>query len=446
MCELARRHGPVMSLRLGEVPTLVVSSREGARELMKTQDLAFATRPLNATMRVLTDGGRDIVFAPYGEYWRQLRKIAVLELLSAPRILSFRVIREEEVTSMLRDIAQATAAARPVELRALISSLVTDITARTVMGDRQFKERVVFLGALDHSAKLAAGFNPPDLWPSSRLIGFLSGALRHAKECCDTGNGVFDAIIRGRTMAGQKEHNLLDGLLSMQKEGRIEMDTVRSVVLEVFSVGNGTTATALEWAITELVRNPEVMQKATTEVRQAFEARGTVAEHALGKLPYMHLVIRETLRLHTPVPLLLPRQCQEPCQVLGYDVPRGTHVLVNVWALAHDERYWPDAPYEFRPERFEGEAAVVDFRGTDFSFLPFGAGRRMCPGIGFGLAIIELALASLLFHFDWEGPPPAEIDMAEEFGLTVRRKADLLLRPVLRVPVPIVLPEGNHDC
>uniref|UniRef100_A0A453GZI3 Uncharacterized protein n=1 Tax=Aegilops tauschii subsp. strangulata TaxID=200361 RepID=A0A453GZI3_AEGTS len=203
---------------------------------------------------------------------------------------------------------------------------------------------------------------------------------------------------------------------------------------EVFSVGNDTTATTLEWAITELVKNPKVMQKATAEVRQAFEACGTVAEHALGKLPYMHLVIRETLRLHTPVPLLLPRQCQEPCQVLGYDVPRGTHVLVNVWALAHDERYWHDPPDEFRPERFEGEAAVVDFRGTDFSFLPFGAGRRMCPGIGFGLANIELALASLLFHFDWEGPPPGEIDMAEEFGLTVRRKADLLLRPVLRVP------------
>ncbi|KAM3310125.1 hypothetical protein ACQJBY_031048 [Aegilops geniculata] len=445
MCDLARRHGPVMLLRLGEVPTLVVSSREGARELMKTHDLAFATRPLNATMSVLTDGGRDIVFAPYGEYWRQLRRIAVSELLSASRVLSFRAVREEEVAFMLRDVAQAAAAGRPVELRARVSALVTDITARTVMGDRRFKERAVFLSALERSAKLSAGFNPPDLWPSSRLVGCLSGAVRRAKECSDTGNGVFDAIIRGRTMGGHKEHNLLDGLLSMHKEGRIDMDAVKYVVLEVFSVGNDTTATTLEWAITELVRNPEVMQKATTEVRQAFEAHGTVAEHALGKLPYMHLVIRETLRLHTPVPLLLPRQCQEPCQVLGYDVPQGTHVLVNVWALAHDERYWRDAPDEFRPERFEGEAAVVDFRGIDFSFLPFGAGRRMCPGIGFGLANIELALASLLFHFDWEAPPPGEIDMAEEFGLTVRRKADLLLRPVLRVPVPIVLSEGNHD-
>ncbi|KAI4998204.1 hypothetical protein ZWY2020_053546 [Hordeum vulgare] len=206
MCDLARRHGPVMLLRLGEVPTLVVSSREGAREVMKTHvDLAFATRPLNATMRILTDGGRDIVFAPYGEYWRQLRKVAASELLSAPRVLSFRAVREEEVASMLRDVAQAAATGRPVQLRARVSALVTDITSRTVMGDRQFRQRAMFLGALDRSAKLAAGFNPPDLWPSSRLVGYLSGAKRRAKECCQIGDGVFDAIISGRAMEGEKE-------------------------------------------------------------------------------------------------------------------------------------------------------------------------------------------------------------------------------------------------
>ncbi|KAE8818219.1 Cytochrome P450 71D10 [Hordeum vulgare] len=278
MCDLARRHGPVMYV-----------------------DLAFATRPLNATMRILTDGGRYIVFAPYGEYWRQLRK--------------------EEVASMLRDVAQAAATGRPVQLRARVSALVTDITARTVMGDRQFKQRAMFLGALDRSAKLAAGFNPPDLWPSSRLVGYLSGAKRRAKECCQIGDGVFDAIISGRAIEGQKEHNLLDGLPSVTE-----------------------FPATLEWAITELVKNPKVMQKAAAEVRKALEARGTVAEQALGDLPYMHLVIRETLRLHTHIPLLLPRECREPCQVLGYDVPRGTQVLVNVWALALDDRYWDESP------------------------------------------------------------------------------------------------------
>ena len=189
----------------------------------------------------------------------------------------------------------------------------------------------------------------------------------------------------------------------------------------------------------ELIRNPTVMKKATAEVRRAFEAVGTVVEDRLGELPYLHLVIRETLRLHSPLPLLLPRECRESCKVLGFDVPKGTQVMVNVWALGRDEQCWPDGAEEFRPERFEAAGGAVDFRGTDFELLPFGAGRRMCPGMAFGLANVELPLASLLLHFDWEVPEiadPAELDMTEAFGVTARRKANLLLRPFLRVPTP----------
>ncbi|EMS56037.1 Premnaspirodiene oxygenase [Triticum urartu] len=449
MRNLARRHGPVMLLWLGEVPTLVVSSREGAREVMKTHDVAFATRPLNATMRVLTNGGRGIAFAPYGDYWREIKKIVVSKLLSARRVLSFRAIREEEVAAMLRDVAQAAAARRPVELSRRISALVTDITVRSVMGNREeevaamlrdvaqaaaarrpvelsrrisalvtditvrsvmgnrFKERDEFLRSLDRGAKFASGFNPPDLWPSSRLVGWLSGTLRRAKDFCHVGNGILDNIIREKMEGGGGGENedLLHVLLSIQKENEgslqfpLDMDAVKPVIFDVFAGGSETASTTLGWAIAELIRNPMVMQKVTAEVRRTFEAHGTVAEHALGELPYMHLVIRETLRLHTPLPLLIPRECRESCQVLGYDVPRGTQVLINAWALGRDERYWPDEPEMFRPERFLGKAGTDDFMGTDFSFLPFGAGRRMCPGIAFGLGSIELALASLLFHF-----------------------------------------------
>ncbi|XP_062227687.1 zealexin A1 synthase-like [Phragmites australis] len=448
MRDLARRHGPVMLLRIGEVPTLVVSSREAAREVMKTHDTAFASRPLSATVRVLTSGGRDIAFAPYGDHWRQLRKIAVTELLSARRVLSFRAIREEEVATMLRACAAAAAGTRPVEMRARLSALVADATVRAVIGDR-CKDRDVFLRALDRSIQLSAGFNPADLWPSSWLVVRLSGAVRHAEKCRDTVYEILDGIIMehlermDKGGAGEAE-DLLDVLLKIQKDGGLQipldMDVIKAVIFDIFGAGSETSATTLEWAMAELIRNPKAMQRATAEVRRAFGAHGSVREHELGELPYLHLVIRETFRLHTPVPLLLPRESQEPCRVLGYDVPRGTTVLVNVWALGRDERYWPDDPEEFRPERFEvGEAAAVDFKGTDFELLPFGAGRRMCPGMAFGLANLELALASLLFHFDWEVPvvvDPAGLDMTEAFGITARRKANLLLCPILRVPVP----------
>ncbi|RLN13578.1 hypothetical protein C2845_PM09G19410 [Panicum miliaceum] len=448
MRELARRHGPVMLLRIGEVPTLVISSREAAREVMKTHDTAFASRPLSATVRVLTSGGRDIIFAPYGEHWRQLRKIAITELLSARRVLSFRAIREEEVSAMLRACAAAAAAAAPIEMRARLSALVADATVRAVMGDR-CRDRDVFLRELDRSIELSAGFNPADLWPSSRLVGRLSGAVRRAEECRDTVYGILDGIIKEHMEAlesgGGEAEDLLDVLLKIQKDGSLQipldMDVLKAVIFDIFGAGSETSATTLEWALAELVRNPKAMRRATAEVRGAFGARGAVAEHALGGLRYLHLVIRETFRLHTPLPLLLPRQCQEPRRVLGYDVPRGATVLVNVWALGRDERYWPGDPEAFRPERFEAGAgaSAVEFKGADFELLPFGAGRRMCPGMSFGLANVELALASLLFHFDWEAPgvaDPAEFDMAEAFGITARRKANLLLRPVLRVPVP----------
>ncbi|KAJ1260068.1 hypothetical protein BS78_10G203400 [Paspalum vaginatum] len=448
MRDLARRHGPVMLLRIGEVPTLVVSSREAAREVMKTHDTSFATRPLSATVRVLTNGGRDIIFAPYGDHWRQLRKVAITELLSARRVLSFRAIREEEVGAMLRACAAAAAGSRPVEMRARLSALVADATVRAVMGDR-CKDRDVFLRELDRSIELAGGFNPADLWPSSRLVAWLSSAVRRAERCRDTVFGILDGIIKehlermdGRGGAGEAE-DLLDVLLKIQRDCSLQipldMDVLKAVIFDIFGAGSETSATTLEWAIAELIRNPKAMRRATAEVRGAFGARGAVSEQELGELRYLHLVIREAFRLHTPLPLLLPRQSQEPCRVLGYDVPRGTTVLVNAWALGRDERYWPGDPEEFRPERFEAEASAVEFKGADFELLPFGAGRRMCPGMSFGLANVELALASLLLHFDWEAPgvsSPGEFDMTEAFGITARRKANLLLRPILRVPVP----------
>jgi len=162
------------------------------------------------------------------------------------------------------------------------------------------------------------------------------------------------------------------------------------VLQDIFSAGSETSSTVLVWAMSELVKNPQVMHKAQSEVREAFEGQDKVTESDLVKLRYLQLVIKETLRLHAPVPLLLPRECRESCQVMGYDVPKGTKVFVNAWAIARDMRLWRDGE-EFRPERFENSS--IDFRGNDFEFTPFGAGPRICPGMAFGLAnYIELAV------------------------------------------------------
>lgn len=189
----------------------------------------------------------------------------------------------------------------------------------------------------------------------------------------------------------------------------------------------------MEWAISELLKNPRVMKKAQAEVRQAFKGKTKVVESDIQSLDYLKLVIKETLRLHPPGPLL-PRETREKCEVGGYEIPVKTKVLVNAWAIGRDPNIWTE-PECFKPERFQG--SLVDFKGTNFEFIPFGAGRRICPGISFATANIELALAQLLYHFDWKLPNGIkleELDMSETFGITARKKHNLHLIPINCVP------------
>jgi hypothetical protein len=208
----------------------------------------------------------------------------------------------------------------------------------------------------------------------------------------------------------------------------VTVPNYKTILQDIFSAGSETSSTVLVWAMSELAKNPRVMHKAQLEVRNIFKGQDKITEDDLIKLRYLQLVIKETLRLHAPVPLLLPRESRESCQVMGYDVPKGTKVFVNVWAIARDMKLWHDAE-EFRPERFESSS--IDFRGNDFEFTPFGAGRRICPGITLGLANLELALASLLYHFDWDLPDGVrleEFDTTEIFGITLRKKSMLWLK------------------
>ncbi|RCV41958.1 hypothetical protein SETIT_9G176600v2 [Setaria italica] len=450
--DLSRRHGDLMLLRLGAVPTLVVSSAEAAREVMRTHDAAFASRHVTPTLAVFSVGGRDILFSPYGDLWRQLRRICVLELFSPRRVRSFRRIRQEEAASLLRSVADSCASAAQgdaggtvVDIGERICRAMNDTVVRSAVGGRCAR-RDEFLRELQTAVALTGGFNLADLYPSSRLVRRLSRALRETERCNRTVRDIMDEIIRDQSAGGGREEeedddNLLAVLLRLQRDGDAQCplttEIITTVIMEIFAAGSETSSTTLEWALSELTRNPRVMHRAQSEVREAFKGQYKLTEADMEKLNYLAMVIKETLRLHVPVPFLLPRECrEEPCRVMDYDIPKGTKVLVNAWAIARDGRYWQD-PEEFMPERFEG--SDVDFRGADFEFTPFGAGRRMCPGMALGLVNMELALAGLLYHFDWElpgggGGEELDGDMCEAFGITVKRKDKLVLRATPRIP------------
>ncbi|KAK9925521.1 hypothetical protein M0R45_033843 [Rubus argutus] len=228
----------------------------------------------------------------------------------------------------------------------------------------------------------------------------------------------------------QQEEDFVDVLLKLQQSKELELttDQIKDVIMDIFSAGSETTATTIEWAMSELMRNPRVMNKAQAEVRR--QAGKPKIEEA--ELEYLKAIVKETLRLHPPGPLL-PRESRERCEIGGYEFPSKTKVLINEWAIGRDPESWVEAE-SFKPERFlhvhgSKSESVLDFKGFDFEFIPFGAGRRICPGMSFGISMIEATLSQLLYYFfDWQLPngiKPNELHMTEAFGITCRRKHDL---------------------
>lgn len=186
----------------------------------------------------------------------------------------------------------------------------------------------------------------------------------------------------------------------------------------MFAAGSDTSSSTIEWAMVELLKNTLSMGKACDELAQVVGSRRRIEESEIGQLPYLQAVIKETLRLHPPVPLL-PHRAKMAMQIMGYTIPNGTKILINVWAMGRDKNIWTE-PEKFMPERFLDR--TIDFRGGDLELIPFGAGRRICPGMPLAIRMVHVVLASLLIHFKWRLPVEVErngIDMTEKFGLTL---------------------------
>ncbi|XVF77141.1 hypothetical protein PTKIN_Ptkin14bG0017100 [Pterospermum kingtungense] len=439
--DLAKKYGPLMHLQLGEVPTIVVSSAEIAKEIMKTNDIIFSQRPYVLSADVMAYNATDIIFAPYGNSWRQMRKICTLELLSPNRVQLFRSIREEEASDLVKSISMNEGS--PINLSEKIFSLSYGITARAALG-KKTKAQEEFIRIISEGVKLGGGFCLPDMYPSSVVLKKFSGMRIKLEKLHNASDRILENIVNEHkekrnkmTEAadkGEGEGDLVDVLLKLQQQGDLEFpltdDNLKAVIQDMFGAGSETSATTIEWAMSELLKNPELMKKAQNEVRGVFGKNGKVNEENIHELNFLKLVIKETLRLHPAAPLLIPRECSENCVINGYHIPAKTKVIINAWAIQRDPCNWKEAE-EFRPERFLNSS--FDFKGTHFEYIPFGSGRRICPGISFGLLSVELSLANLLYHFDWKLPNGLkfeDLDMNESFGVTVRRKNDLFLIPI----------------
>ncbi|KAL7604972.1 hypothetical protein Lser_V15G19097 [Lactuca serriola] len=434
--ELAKKYGPIMHMQLGQISTIVISSPLLAKEVFKTNDLALASRPYTLLADIVLYGSSDVALGPYGDYWRQMKKMITVELLSAKKVRSFSGFREQEIDHFIEFLRSSCE--KPIVIREKVTEMINNIVCKSSFGDN-CKQQDVLIELVDDLGRLVSGFYVADLFPEFGFLSVISGMKSKLTKIHKSLDKIFDDIFEERKTKRQRngasEDDLLDVLFTIKESGGLQFpitdDNIKAVFVNMFTGGTDTSAMTIEWAMTEMMKNPNVMDKAQREVREAFKGKKKITESDLQDLVYLKFVVKETLRLHPPLPLLLPRECREQCQIAGYDIPVKMKVIVNAFACAVDPEYWDDAE-SFKPERFE--KSTTDFMGANFEFVPFGSGRRMCPGINFGVTSIQSALAQMLYYFNWKLPfelSPKDVDITENDGATAVKKVPLMLTPTL---------------
>ncbi|CAN1824329.1 Cytochrome P450 83B1 [Linum perenne] len=422
-----------MLLRLGFKPTLVVSSAKMAMEVLKTRDLDFCSRPSLAGQHKLSYNGLDLAFTPYSAYWREMRKVSVVYLFNSNRVQSFRPIREEEVSNMLDSIS-SEAGLMPFCNNLSIRPCLTDI-CRIAFGKRlEGEENKRFHDLSNETQALFMGFFLSDYFPymgwMDKLTGMSARLDKNFKEFDAFYQEVIDEHLNPNRVKSYDYENILDVLLQLYKDRsfkvKLTFDHIKAIIMNVFVAGTDTSAATVIWAMSFLMKNPEAMAKAQQEIRYVVKS-----QEDFSSLHYLKAVIKETFRIQPTVPLLVQRETVEATTLCGYDIPAKTMVYVNAYAIGRDPEAWGDDPHVFRPERFLGSS--IDYKGVDYGLIPFGAGRRICPGIFLGVAAVEVALANLLYRFDWEMPAgmkreEIDIDLLSP-GIAVNKKEPLRLVP-----------------
>ncbi|KAD4585671.1 hypothetical protein E3N88_23272 [Mikania micrantha] len=406
---LSQKHGPIMLLHLGSIPTLVASSSEVAQEIMKTHDLSFCSRPSLTIPNIVLYGSRVIAFSPYGEHWRRLKSIMVLKLLSTTRVKSYQYVIESEIDHMIWVLGERYGTT--IDMGATLLSL-TIFSVGSYIPWLSWIDQIN--GLIGRAEKIAKDFDE-----------FLEGVIEEHvnKKKCEDANS-------------SEGEDFVDILLDLQNDETtgitLDRDYLKTLILEAFLGGTETNQTSLQWALSELIKNPRVMRKLQQEVTEVAQGRPKISEDDLEKMPYLKAVLKESLRLHPPVPLLVTRIAMQDVKLMGYDIAAGTQLIINAWAIGRDPVVWEE-PYEFRPERFLNSS--LDYHGFQFGWHPFGGGRRTCPGIQFSALVMELALANIVYKFDMvlpDGIKNEDLDMTDSFGITMQRKSPLLVSVISR--------------
>ncbi|KAL8479163.1 hypothetical protein ACS0TY_026138 [Phlomoides rotata] len=439
--KLSKKYGPIIHMKLGSTPLIIISSSKLAKEVMKTQDLAFCSRPKLLGQQKLAYNGKDIIFSPYNSYWREVRRIISSHLVSIKKIQSFRSIREDEISRLIAKISHFSSSNQVVNLNEVATVLASNLICRTAFGKR-YDERGSEIRRFDellHDAQaIASAFYLSDYIPLFSWIDKVTGLINRAERSCKNLDSFYQELINEhldpkREKGFEEDDDILDVLIKLKEEKSSSVvftwDHIKALLTDIFIAGTDTSSASIVWIMTALMKAPNVKEKLQSEIRNLIGEKGKVDEDDLPKLPYLKATICEIFRLYPPAPFMVPRETMETSVLEGYEIQPKTVVYVNAWAIARDPEYWEN-PDEFLPERFLNNN--IDIKGQDFGVIPFGSGRRICPGMHFGLLNVELTIANLLYSFDWEFPPgihARDIDTNTLPGIVMHKKVALLVVP-----------------
>ncbi|KAG4913028.1 hypothetical protein JHK82_053612 [Glycine max] len=433
---LARLYGPLIQLRLGASTCVVVSNDQVAKEVMKTNDLNFCYRPHFGSSEYFLYKGSDFITAPYGPYWRFIKKLCMTQLLSSSQLGRFVHVREQEINKLLKSVLVCSSEGRVIDLSFELTSLTNNILCRMAMStsclDRVHDAAEIldlvreFLHA---GAKLSMG---EVLGPLGKfdLFGYGKKLVKIV--------GKFDQVLE-RIMEEHEEKNtevrrgetgdMMDIMLQVYKdpnaEVRLTRNHIKAFFLDIFLAGTETSSAALQWAMAEMMNKEGVLKRVKEEIDEVVGTNRLVSESDITNLRYLQAVVKEVLRLHPTAPLAI-RESAENCSINGYDIKGQTRTLINVYAIMRDPEAWPN-PEEFMPERF-----LDGINAADFSYLPFGFGRRGCPGSSLALTLIQVTLASLIQCFQWNIKAGEKLCMEEASSFSTGLAKPLLCYPITR--------------
>nr|ANV22064.1 cinnamate-4-hydroxylase [Anthurium andraeanum] len=440
---LARRFGEVLLLRMGQRNLVVVSSPDLARDVLHTQGVEFGSRTRNVVFDIFTGKGQDMVFTVYGDHWRKMRRIMTVPFFTNKVVQQYRYGWEDEAAAVVEDLrANPKAGVEGVVLRRRLQLMMYNNMYR-IMFDRRFESEedplFVKLRALNgERSRLAQSFdyNYGDFIPILRP--FLRGYLKICKEVKERRLQLFkDYFLEERKKLSSTKGSdglkcAIDHILDAEQKGEINEDNVLYIVENINVAAIETTLWSIEWGIAELVNHPEIQRKLRSEIDTVMGPGVQVTEPDMPRLPYLQAVIKETLRLRMAIPLLVPHMNLHDAKLGGYDIPAESKILVNAWYLANNSNNW-NKPEEFRPERFLEEEAKVEANGNDFRYLPFGVGRRSCPGIILALPILGITIGRLVQNFELLPPPGQDkLDTTEkggQFSLHILKHSTIVAKP-----------------